>query len=322
MCTALSFLQGSFYFGRNMDLEYSFGEAVVITPREYPLSTKCRGTVRTRYGIIGMAMAAEGFPLYAEAMNEKGLCMAGLNFPGNASYLGAEEATERSVTPYELIPCLLGECENLSQAREWLAHVDLTEIPFRENLPVAPLHWMISDASGSLTVEPSCQGMKIYENPYGVLTNNPPFPFHLENVRQYLHLSPGYPENCFAGQLPLSPFCQGAGALGLPGDFSSASRFVKALFCKMNSLCQEGGALSQLFHILDSVAMVRGTVITPEGKPDMTTYSCCMNATEGIYYYKTYENSQITSVALTEERKNASSLLVFPLRKEQNILWE
>lgn len=324
MCTAFTFHNGALYFGRNMDLEYEFGESVVITPRHYAITTKRCGTISTHYAMMGMANVTSHYPLYAEAVNERGLCMAGLNFPGNARYWPEAEVTKQPVTPYELILYVLGTCATLAEAKSLLARLDLVDLPFLPSLPLAPLHWLISDASGSLTVEPTSSGLQIYENPYGVLTNNPPFPFHCENVRQYLHLSPGYPENRFSSALPLTPFGQGAGAIGLPGDFSPASRFVKTLFCKENSRCDqtEGACVAQVFHILDAVAMVRGTVVTPEGKLDITSYSCCMDAGAGTYYYKTYENSQITKIQLTEERMERKDLLCFPLRKQPQFVTE
>lgn len=321
MCTALTFGTNPLYFGRNMDLEYTFGESVVITPRDCPLPMKCCAPLTSHYAMIGMASVVNQYPLYAEAANEWGLCMAGLNFPGNACYLPQAQAVKRPVAPYELILQVLGTCKDLDQARALLDQLDIVAVPFLPTLPLAPLHWIIAHRQGSLTVECTQSGLHVYGNPYGVLTNNPPFPFHRENLRQFLNLSPRYPENRFAPEYPLSPFGQGAGALGLPGDFSPASRFVKALFCKENSSCptDEPSCVAQVFHILDSVAMVRGTVITPEGKPDYTTYSCCIQADAGRYYYKTYENNQITQIALTPERREGEALLVFPLNRSQQI---
>lgn len=324
MCTAIAFGKNTLFFGRNMDLEYHFGESVVITPRNFGLPTKRAGLLVPQYAMIGMASVADGYPLYAEAMNECGLCMAGLNFPDHAHYPAEASPQKTAVTPYELIPVVLGTCRTCAEAKKLLADLTLIAIPFSPTLPLAPLHWMISDAEGSLTLECTQSGMHLYDNPYGVLTNNPPFPFHHENVRQYLHLSAQSPQNAFGAELSLTPFGQGAGALGLPGDFSSASRFVKALFCKTNSICDssEQACISQVFHSLDAVAMVRGSVITPEGKPDLTTYSCCMSAATKRYYYKTYENSQITQIELTEERNSHKGLLIFPPRTQQAIFAE
>lgn len=316
MCTAFTLRAGgALYFGRNMDLTCHFGESVVVTPAAFSFPASGGESFTTRHAMIGMANVTDGCPLYAEAVSETGLCMAALNFPGNAVYLPPQRAAGRRAAPYELIPLVLGSCENLAQARALLERVELVAVPFRPHLPLAPLHFLLADSSGALVAEQTGEGMRLYPNPYGVLTNNPPFPFHTENVRQYLALSPGQPESILWDDPPLTPFSQGMGAMGLPGDFSSPSRFVKTLFCKRNSLCpgDELSCVSQVFHILDSVAMVRGSVRTAEGESDLTTYSCCVNATTGSYYYKTYDNSALTRVDLTKERRRAPGLTVFPL---------
>lgn len=321
MCTAFTFYKNNFYFGRNMDIEYHFGEKVVITPRKFAIRTKRAGVIDGHYAMIGMANVTDNYPLYAEAANEKGLCMAGLNFPSNAKYKAENEAAKTSITPYELIPYILGKCQNTSEAKALLDSTDIVDIPFKESLPVAPLHWIISDKTSSIVVECTEDGKHVYDDPLGVLTNNPPFPFHFENAKQYLNLSPKNTKNGFCRSAELSPFGQGMGAIGLPGDFSPASRFIKTLFCKENSVCKDDdiSCVSQVFHILDSVAMINGTVITPDGKPDTTIYSCCIDATKGIYYYKTYENNQITEIKMTEDRMDQNSLIVFNTETTQNI---
>lgn len=324
MCTAFTFNKTHFYFGRNMDIEYHFGEKVVITPRNYKIATKKAGILNIDYAMIGMATVVNDYPLYAEAVNEKGLCMAGLNFPSYASYIREDKIKKTAVTPFELIPYILGKCADIEEAKALIETIDIVDIAFSKSMPLAPLHWIIADKNASITLECTQDGMHIYDNAFGVITNNPPFPFHQENARQYLNLSPENTPNNFAKDFELKPFGQGMGAIGLPGDFSPASRFIKTLFCKANSVCDdnENACVSQVFHILDSVAMVSGSVITPDKKPDITTYSACINASKGIYYYKTYDNNQITMVQMTEERKNADALTVFPLRTEQNIFVE
>lgn len=321
MCTAFTFYRKSFFFGRNMDIEYHFGEKIVITPRGFVIPTKRAGAIENHYAIIGMANVTDNYPLYAEAVNEKGLCMAGLNFPSNAKFKTPDEALKTAVTPYELIPYILGKCKNTDEARASLGYVDVVDIPFARSMPVAPLHWIISDKKSSIVVECMQDGMHIYDNPMGVLTNNPPFPFHTENLKQYLNLSPENKNNGFCNSVELSHFGQGMGAIGLPGDFSPASRFVKTFFCKENSVCNEDDAscLSQVFHILDSVAMISGTVITPDKKTDTTIYSCCIDADKLVYYYKTYENNRIVAIEMTEDRMNQNSLIVFNTETKQNV---
>lgn len=323
MCTCITCKNGDFYFGRNLDLEYGFGEKVVITPRNYRFEFKKLPEIKKHYAMIGMASVQDGYPLYAEAVNEKGLGMAGLNFPGNAVYQ-EEEKGKDNVTPFELIPWLLAQCASVSEVRRLLENINLLNVPFAPGLPLAPLHWMIADSDSCIVLESTRDGIHIYENPYGVLTNNPPFPYYQAHLSNYMNLTGKYPENRFAGGVELSVYGQGLGAVGLPGDFSPASRFVRAAFLKWNSRSPEDEAsnVSQFFHILDGAAMVRGSVITAEGREDITTYSCCVNAGKGIYYYKTYDNNQIQAVRMNEENMEKESLTVFELLKEQQINWQ
>lgn len=323
MCTCMTYTNGDFYFGRNLDLEYSFGEQVTVTPRRFPFSFRCLGKLETHYAMIGMATVMEGYPLYADAVNEKGLAMAGLNFPGNAFYPEPEEGTD-SAASFELIPWILGRCASVKEAAALLKNARIVNLSFAEKVPPAPLHWMLADQEQCLVIESVKEGLKIYENPYGVLTNNPPFPFHQMNLHNYLNLSAGAPKNRFAKGVELETYGQGMGALGLPGDASPASRFVRAAFLKWNAKSEkeESANVSQFFHILDGVAMVRGMVMTPEGKCDITTYSSCMNGEKGIYYYKTYENNRIRAVDMHREDLDGTQLKVWEIGGPQDILQE
>lgn len=320
MCTSLAFTRPALY-GRNLDLEVSFGQKIALAPRQLPFPFHHRPPLRDHLAMVGMANIAGEFPLYAEAMNEAGLYMAGLNFPGNAWYDPLDRGTPECVAPYELIPLVLGTCSTLAQARELLEGLRITALPLGEGYPLAPLHWHIAGPTGSLTAEPTREGLKLYDNPVGVLTNNPPFPFQTTNLNQYLGLSPAQPENTFAPGLELAPFGQGMGALGLPGDPSPASRFVRAAFLKSHAAFTGDSArdVLQFFHILEGVAMVRGTVLTPEGKWDETLYSSCLDPATGTFYYKTYDNSTVHGVRMTPELCQGSALRTLPLRQEPEL---
>lgn len=324
MCTSIAITRDNFYFGRNMDLDYEFGERVVVTPRRYPITFRKAGPLDSHYALIGMATVEAGYPLYAEASNEKGLCIAGLNFPGNAWYSPQLDPIKSNVSPFELPLWILGQCASLEEARCLLGNTHLTAIPFSRQLPLAPLHWHIADRTGSIVLECTREGTQIYDNPVGVMTNNPPFSFHLANICQYMNLLPGTPDNCFSTVAGLQPFGYGLGSVGLPGDFSPASRFVKAAYLAMNSACEkdEKSCVSQFFHLLGSVSMVRGSVIVPNGGLEMTTYTCCINADKGHYYYSSYSNSQITGVDLFREDLSGAGLVQYPLRKTPQIAWE
>ncbi len=325
MCTAVTYKTKDHYFGRNLDLEHSYKETVTVTPRNYAFHFRKMGAMESHYAMIGMAYIADGYPLYYDATNEKGLSAAGLNFPGNADYKAYCEGKD-NVTPFELIPWILGQCATVSDAEALLARINLLNENFSNALPLSPLHWIFSDRERSITVESVKSGIKIYENPVGVLTNNPPFDYHLFNLNNYMHLTKSTPQNTFAGgrDLPLKTYSRGMGALGLPGDASSMSRFVKATFVKMNALSgnSEAESVSQFFHILKSVEMQRGCVLLENGLYEITIYSSCCNTDRGIYYYTTYDNSQIHAIDMHRENLQSCELIAYPLIKAQEIAYQ
>ncbi len=323
MCTAATYYTKDHYFGRNLDLEYSYQETVTITPRNYPFHFRKGTDITNHYAIIGMAYVANDYPLYYDAINEKGLGMAGLNFPGNADYKEKQENKD-NIAPFEFIPWVLSQCSNLEEAKKLLEKINIAKIDFSEQLPASPLHWVIADKEHAITVESVKEGLKIYDNPVGILTNNPTFDMHLFNLNNYMHLSTEQPTNHFSKMLNLDTYSRGMGALGLPGDLSSASRFVKATFTKMNSISgdSESESISQFFHILGSVEQQRGCVHMGENQYEITIYSSCCNMDKGIYYYTTYENSQITGVDMYQENLEGTMLVNYPLIKGQQILMQ
>lgn len=315
MCTAIRFESGDIYFGRNLDLERGYGEKIVITPRNYKFQMRETGILRTKYGIIGMAAVVDDYPLYYEGTNEMGLSMAGLNFPGNAHY-GSHMDGKDNIASFELIPWILGKCMDVNEAKKLLKKVHLVNANFNENFPATPLHWMISDKKSSVVVESHAKDLKVWENPFDVLTNNPPFDYHRMNMSNYMGLNVGPAGMGFRKGLPMENYSLGMGALGLPGDFSSASRFVRACFVKENICTMEGeeSSVNQFFHILDSVAMPKGCVWTERGY-EYTRYGSCCNVNRGIYYYKTYENYEIRSVEMQEsdmDGKELKKIEIFP----------
>ena len=310
MCTAITFKTNDFYFGRNLDVERSYNERVVITPRNFEIKMRCVKALKTHYAIIGMATVINNFPLYFDATNETGLSMAGLNFPENADYKPLDENLN-NITPFEFIPYILGKCKNIYEALEEVNKINLVNMNFSENLPLSPLHFIISDRTKSITVESVKNGLKIYENPVGVLTNNPSFDYHLMNLNNYMSLHEGVSENEFSNELEFNNYSLGLGALGLPGDFSSASRFIKATFVKYKSKSgsSEKESVNQFFYILSSVAMPKGCVLVRDGEYEYTRYSSCCNVDKGIYYYKTYDEFNIKKVELSSYNLDDTKLI-------------
>ena len=320
MCTAVTYQTQDFYLGRTLDYEFSYGDEVTITPRNYAFAFRNMETIRTHYAMIGMAHVIENYPLYYEAVNEKGLAMAGLNFVGNADYKDIRQDQD-NIAQFEFIPWILAQCDSVREAKARLQTLNLINTPFSPDLPVAQLHWLIADRDEAITVESVKEGLRVYPNPVGVLTNNPPFAEQMFQLNNYMHLSPKAPQNHFSDRLPLQTYSRGMGALGLPGDLSSQSRFVRAAFVKMNSLSgdSESESVSQVFHIMGSVDQQRGCCDLGEGKYEITLYTCCCNADKGIYYYTTYDNHQITAVNMHRENLDGDRLVRYSLIQDEQI---
>ena len=314
MCTAATYKTKDFNFGRTLDYEFSYGEEIVVTPRNYIIDFRGTGRMERHYALIGMAHVIGDYPLYYDAINEMGLGMAGLNFVGNAHYNDPEEG-KNNVAQFEFIPWILMQCATVKEARKLLEKLNLVNTPFNEKLPLAELHWIISDREESITVESVKEGLKVYDNPVGVLTNNPPFEQQMFELNNYRHLSPKDPENLFSDRLTLNRYSRGMGAMGLPGDLSSQSRFIRVAFTKMNSISgdSETESVSQFFHILGSVDQQRGCCNVGDDKYEITIYTSCCNADKGIYYYTTYENHQITGVDMHRENLDGNVLAKYPL---------
>lgn len=314
MCTAITMQTRDFYFGRTLDYEFSYSEEVTVTPRNFPLTFRHWGTLDSHYAILGMAHVVEDYPLYFDAVNEKGLAIAGLNFVGYAHYRENAEGKD-NIASFEFIPWILAQCGSVQEARTLLKRINLTNTSFSEDLPPAQLHWLLADSREAITIESVKEGLRIYENPVGVLTNNPPFDEQLFQLNNFMHLSSKEPKNRFSPKIELKAYSRGMGAMGLPGDLSSQSRFVRAAFTRLNSVCgmSEAESVSQFFHILGAVEQVKGCCEVSEGEYERTLYTSCCNTDKGIYYYTTYQNCQITAVQLHKEKLDDIFLVRYPL---------
>ncbi len=322
MCTSISLLTKNHYFGRNLDMDFSYGEKMIITPRKYLLKFRMSDSLENHFAIMGMGIVADNYPLYYDATNEKGLSMAGLNFPTSAVYYD-EVKDKNNIGAFELIPWILSQCSTVDEARDLLMNTNVVDIDFNDKYKNTPLHWMISDRDYSITLECVQDGMKIYYNPVHVLTNNPEFPMQVFNLNNYTNITREEPETCFAEGFDLNKYSRGMGALGLPGDLSSMSRFVRVAFTRLNSVCgeSESESISQFFHILDSVSQTQGCVRVGDSF-EKTVYSSCCNTDKGIYYYRTYNNSQISAVTLNNENLDKNELITYNLINEQQIKYQ
>lgn len=322
MCTALTYRGQNLYFGRTLDYEHGYGEEVTVTPRRFPLPYRHGDTRTYHYAFIGMAATVDGYPLYYDGMNEHGLCIAGLRFAPEAHYLPPTDGAE-NVAVFELIPRLLGDCRTVDEVCQALQHIRLVDTPFNDQLPPAPLHWLVADRQRAVTVEPTVDGVQVYQNPVETLTNSPAFPQQMNRLGDYRGLSPRDPDNRLCPGVDLPANGRGMGARGLPGDLSSPSRFVRAVFTRSHALPQKGesACVSQVFHILGAVAQVKGCCAVPGGYAH-TLYTGCYNADRGIYYVTTYDNHRINAVCLHRSQPEGETLVRYPLPREEQVLWQ
>lgn len=317
MCTAITFKGKDNYFGRNLDLEFRYKEQVTITPRGYVINYRNGINVENHYGIIGMATVVNDYPLYYDGTNEKGLSMAGLNFEGNTWY-NSSMGECMNIASFELILWVLGKCGCAKEARAAFKNINITNEMFSSAYPPSMLHWIVADKNECFVVEAIKSGIHIYDNEVGVLTNNPPFEYHMINLANYMGLTAQRVENRMIPGMELVKYSKGMGGIGLPGDMSSMSRFVRTVFCKWNSVApeREYESVGQFFHILDNVAQVEGCVRTSIGN-EKTQYSSCCNVDKGIYYYKTYGNSQINVVNIYNCNLNGHKLISYAVEDKQ-----
>lgn len=327
MCTALSIKskEGNNFFGRNMDLEYNFNQSVIVIPRNYKYENKVTGKmVGGKYAIIGMGSVIDNHAAMADGMNEKGLACAGLNFAGYAYYEENKVEGKENIAPYDFILWVLFNHETVDEVKEAINNIELVNVPLNEKYPVPTLHWMVVDKSGkSIVIEKTKSKFSIYDNTVGVLTNNPTFDWQLTNLNEYIGLTEEHPKETKWCDQEIKALGVGAGTRGIPGDFASVSRFVRIAFIKSRMPEVDNiSAIPQFLHMLDYVAMVKGGVMTPEGKEDFTLYSSCMNQEKGIYYYKTYSNNRINAIDINKEDLNESKVKVFPYLINEDINYQ
>lgn len=282
-----------------MDLDCDFARTAVRAPRAFPLAGR-----RRHYAVAGVAQVREGIPYFAEGLNERGLYAAGLYFP-DAVYAA------KGMAPHVFMTSALALCASASEAARLLTNTDISG----EGVdgPAPPLHWMLADRTRTLVVERRAEGLFVHENAFGVLTNSPPFPFHADNMRQYMGLSASSPA---CGWHPFTPFGVGFGGIGLPGDGSPASRFVRAAFLRANA---KGASLFDVFGILRSLAFPAGLARTERGE-ERTLYSSVADADDGIFYYAADAHPRPCAVRLSG-REEGNSLAVFPFPKAESPLF-
>ena len=313
MCTGVRFCddKGNMYFGRNLDWTVGYGQGIVVTPREYSYTSAFLGEMQTKYALIGMAIIQENIPLYFDCGNEAGLAIAALNFPGYAEYEPSPVEGKTNLAIYEFLLWVAMNFSTVAEVEEALKNVAIVDKPINAAYPAPSSHWLIGDAQRSIVVEYTKDGMQVFANEVDVLTNQPGYGWHRENLRNYLNISNRWPEGVKWHQAELTAFGTGGLMHGLPGDYYAPSRFVRVAYLNANYPVQTGEAanVARLFHTLAGVSMVEGAAATASGEFEKTIYTGGYSAATQTYYWNTYENPAIQKAALGDFDITGSALM-------------
>ncbi len=304
MCTAIS---KDNLFGRNLDLDYSINGKVIFIPRSHPFTFLHLDKTNNHYAILGIGLLVDDYPLYFDAFNECGLAGAGLNFPDNAQFNQVQE-NKNNLSPYELLPYVLSHFKNVDEVEGFLKTANLIDVPFSKDIPLAPLHYIFADKNRSIVLEQDKDGLHVYDNSVNVLTNNPIFPIHLNNVKQLSKISNEY-FNDYVKSLNIIPDSVGFGSFGLPGDYSSRSRFLKAAYLTkyVNLPEDEEKKIIVFIDMLKSLSFFRGVALSKRDEQEKTIYSSCMNLNNLSYSYRLEYSNSLRSVEMNPSFDNIAT---------------
>ena len=314
MCTSVRFSDnnGNMYFGRNLDWTVGYGQKVVLTPRDYNYHSAFLGEMKPKHGaIIGMAIVEENTPLYFDCYNEAGLGIAGLNFPGYAAYAPEAIDGKTNIAAYEFPLWATLNFATVDEVEEALKNAAIVAKPINDKFPVSELHFIIGDSKRSIVVEYTDKGMEIFKNDVDVLTNQPGYAWHKENLRNYMNLSPKHPHDIKWGKAEMVPFGSGSMMRGMPGDYYSPSRFVRVAYLNTHYPTKdtEKDNVIRLFHTLSGVAMIDGAAAMDENSFEKTIYTGGYSSASKTYYYNTYDNPSILRVSMGDYDLDKSELI-------------
>lgn len=324
-CTggALIAKDGGVAVGRTLE----FGKALDSVLAVWPAGSEFTGQTPTgsnglkwksKYGFVGPT-AATNYDMVLDGINDQGLNVGLFYFPGYAQYAEATpENVAKGMAPAQVTAWILSNFANVAEVKENIGKIALLPVPLALIGGIVPdLHIKVQDPSGeAIVIEPRSGKLLVHDNPVRVLTNAPEFPWMLTNLNNYLDMSADYPANRKIGDLELSPFGMGGGSLGLPGDFSPPSRFVRMAFYLQNALPQatSSEAVGTMFHFLNNFDIPPGAAMPPAGTsekyPDYTSWTVVSDLAKKQYHWKTYGNQNVRVINLAQALKASGNKML------------
>lgn len=296
MCTAITLksIEQDYILARNMDFSLELNPEMILFPRNYPLIYgKDEDQLINHYAFMGLAKKLDSY-MIADGINEHGIAGAALYFKGFADYESTHDNGENasSLYPESVMSYMLATCNSLEAVSDQFTKIKIEErnIPGMNIIP--PLHWIFQDAEGKgIIVEITKEGLSIYPNEIGVMANSPEYPWHLTHARLFAGLDITTSKKRTVNGYEYNPF-GGDGSFGLPGDYTSPSRFVRALFNLQTSNAEQTDTQSiiRAMHILGTVNIPKGVIHTATKALDYTQYSTYIVTNNLTYCYRMYDD--------------------------------
>jgi choloylglycine hydrolase len=330
-CTGITIKpkDGSVIFARTLEFAADLKSNVIVVPR----GTEYVGTApgdqpglrwKTKYGTVGVN--AFDLPVVVDGLNEKGLHVGLFYFPGFAEYQDVKDAdVGKTLAPWEIGSYLLGTCQDITDAVAAARGVLVGDVMQKDMGFVPPVHLIVTDASGKSVVLEHVGGeLKVHDNPFGVMTNSPTFDWHMTNLSNYVTLSKKNMEKIDLAGKEIKGLGQGSGMLGLPGDFTPPSRFVRAVaFSKTAQPVERArDGVLQAFHILNQFDIPKGAAQGIEHGQEVYDYTLWTSAADLKnlrYYFRTFDNSRIRMVDVKAVDLDAKAVMTISMKGEEEI---
>ncbi len=264
-----------------------------------------------------------GLPVILDGLNEKGLAVGLFYFPTSAGYMpySASDAG-KTLAPWELGSWMLENFASVDEVKANIGKVVVPSVVLKEWGFAPEMHYVAQDSSGkSIVVEYTGGKLNVYDCPLGVITNSPAFDWQMTNLRNYVNFSFTNVPPVKLGTVVLQPFGQGTGMLGIPGDFTPPSRFVRAVAFSQGVLPSATGsdAVLEAFHILNNFDIPKGAAREREKdahgniQADYTLWTTANDLKAKRFYFRTYDNSQIRMVDLTKMNLDAKNIVTISM---------
>lgn len=329
-CTGirLTSKDGSAIYARTSEFGLDLDSDVIVVPRNFRFTgstSSGRPGIQwnSKFAVVGTNGGKE--TIIVDGVNEKGLAGGSFYFPGFAEFQNITKESEgESLAPFELLTWILTNFENADEVKKALPTIKVGNVKNKSMGIVPPIHLIIHDKNGSIVIEYTKSGLSIYDNPLGIITNSPTFDWHLTNLRNYINLSTFNIPSMELGGIKFQQLGQGTGMLGLPGDFTPPSRFIRATFFSKASIplnsAQE--TILQAFHILNNFDIPKGMVREKGGNQkefERTQWTSAIDLKNRRFYFRTFENSDVRMVDLTKFDLSSKEVKTLSMKESQKI---